>query len=629
MATNDLETKILATTEEGEVILYPDNELVCRHARTKVVSRGDRDLLLLGQSNHIYSMEAAKPLFKVIKAYENLPASVRCLDALYNGNKLVIAAAVYDTYVGDSVTVVQGINVLEDSGTHLENKYKKTDSEVVRLESVLNRDTLFILTRFDDKEEVHVRDKNAEVVQMFKPFTDFCTIPDKGIVSLGRYDKKTGCYTLNFCKFTPNADVPLARFRKVRINMPRYDKHLFAPIKLENLSRGDKTKVAILAYGHPNVFIYDFDSDQTLPLDLQFHPRFDAAIASNSAAAPYVFGGVVASLVFVDEEGGIVKDEHLEASANRSTITQLNLLRMPRSNLEVRVLGIGNARMRPHTTFVIQAHRPFLVDHPYNVGSLLSFANIPYSKIRDIIVTHTHGDHFEGLQDMLLDKRNDRINLYCSQETYKKIRARVETLDEGPFFPNLFDSKFNWIKLDPILPYDDGIIKIETRRNLHGDCHTLGLKFSFKGKKFGYSSDTNYIGEEKLKQKFKALEEQRANFIESGDIFRGNISQIDFMEMLSQYLLSNNLDYGTAMGKIREQQSIHWFDDCDLIFHEATTYDEKIDPGYSVHTDVKILEANVTENLRDKVFLVHIPEPIFFNQSGKLRTAEEGRVYRL
>ena len=98
--------------------------------------------------------------------------------------------------------------------------------------------------------------------------------------------------------------------------------------------------------------------------------------------------------------------------------------------------------------------------------------------------------------------------------------------------------------------------------------------------------------------------------------------------MIRRYLGSFDYNFEDALKKIAEQQSIHWFDDCDLVFHEATIYDEDFDPGYIVHTDIKVLEEDTPSRLLAKTFVVHVPPGFIMDSAGGL-LAEAGRVYRV
>src|SRR3990172_2766803 len=316
------------------------------------------------------------------------------------------------------------------------------------------------------------------------------------------------------------------------------------------------------------------------------------------------------------------------------------MLEVP-DTMKVHVLGTGNARVKPHTSFVILADRPYLVDHPSGIDSLLAQNSIGYKDIRDIIITHAHGDHFDGLQDLLLAKQKEKdrsVRLYCRKETYEQIRDRIKTLDEGTFFSELFERVFNWIPLKPATPYVNGKTKIETRWNMHGESPTIGFKFSYEDKTIGYSGDTNYPGKIALLKLTEKLDElgNKAGLKDRLDAFRfvdgsaryGQASKhLTSAEssLIRRYLGSFDYNFEDALKKIAEQQSIHWFDDCDLVFHEATIYDEDFDPGYIVHTDIKVLEEDTPSRLLAKTFVVHVPPGFIMDSAGGL-LAEAGRV---
>lgn len=616
----DLETKILATTENPpRLIILPDNEVIDGATCAKVVKRGSKEILVTGGNGKI-SVWDHKRYFHPIKTITITDEGERvmsCLDAMFSNGKLLIAASLFYPTGFDIVFIennkarqIYNWGRLSTPGWDIEPR------KIDKLNICVDDKRTYLIAA-DLEGGIHLLDELGKVIYSSNKYISFYKVPDKNLFlleSAAHYfptavgkGRTKGWAFFDVFEFTPTAKHPLKRIK--RINSAESFPIPFQPI----------------AFALPGMEVTD--------------------------CMPFSRGS---RIIWNEEKINALKLNY----PVRSELA--DILHLPRSPLEVRVLGTGNALTKPHTTFLIKADQYYLVDHPANVDQLLKENGLSYDDIDNIIITHTHGDHLGGLQDLLLAKQNKKVNLYCTSNVYSQLFKKIETLDEGSYFLDLFDKNFAWHKSDSFTPFDNSRIKIETKHNMHGASHAIGFKFSYNGRTIGYSGDVTHLSEENLENLIKDIDENFVEYVvesfqaEYGGPFgkpprslnpkipmlADYVTSIAPLRILTRYVMIDGGDKqllqkairdekAHILSKIKEQQSLHWFDDCDILFHEATIYDEKIDPGHKMHTNVKVLEANLPKHLKPKTFLVHLPEGFKEHYKGNLQLAEAGRVYRL
>ncbi len=250
----------------------------------------------------------------------------------------------------------------------------------------------------------------------------------------------------------------------------------------------------------------------------------------------------------------------------------------PSAPFEIISLGVGNffSVHRYCTSFLLRAGTAMvLVDCPdplfhmfHNAGKKLKIKLDP-ARIDDVILTHLHGDHSNGLESFGFWKKflighKTRPRIHTSRDVARVLWTKLSPAMEEAHIPMLgLDERYELSDFFDVRAREFGEtftvkgIKIETRQTQHS-VPTFGFRATFAGRRFGYSCDTTY--DEEL---------------------------IDFLEP------------------------------CDLIFHEC-------DKGF--HTSLEQLEK-LPAALRKKMRLVHLNDE--FPGSRKLQPAKEGAIYRV
>jgi ribonuclease BN (tRNA processing enzyme) len=244
---------------------------------------------------------------------------------------------------------------------------------------------------------------------------------------------------------------------------------------------------------------------------------------------------------------------------------------------EVVVLGNGDAfsdRRRP-TSFLLRAGGATLaVDCPDAYRAVLREAgeksglNLAVEDVQDLLLTHLHGDHVNGLEALgflqaLILKR--RLRLWTTPEVLEviweqRLRAAMSWLWNGrEFMEKRFEDFFDprplaWTEENAIGPF-----RVKIRRTVH-HIPTSALLVEAEGKRWGYSCDTAF-----------------------------DPGLIEFLEP------------------------------ADEIFHE-TNYGP-------AHTPIAALEA-LPQHIRAKVRLVHVPDD-FREGSCAMPVAQQGDVVRV
>jgi len=242
-------------------------------------------------------------------------------------------------------------------------------------------------------------------------------------------------------------------------------------------------------------------------------------------------------------------------------------------------LGVGNFFSTHHfcTSLLLCAgEKKLLIDCPdpfFRIcaeASRKSGRDIDPNKIDDLLLTHMHGDHSNGLEGFAFWKkyhsRRKKIpKLYTSQANAKVLWRKLSAAMGQARLPHIgVSEKYKLSNYFEVHPIEEGRktkicgIEIETRRTLHS-IPTIGFRATFGKRRFGYSCDTAF-----------------------------------------------------------DPKMIEFLAPCDLIFHEC---DEGI-----VHTPIDELEA-LPESIRAKMRLIHLNDR--FAGSPLIQTAEEGKVYRV
>ena len=136
--------------------------------------------------------------------------------------------------------------------------------------------------------------------------------------------------------------------------------------------------------------------------------------------------------------------------------------------MNIRFLGTGFGapyKNRHQQSILIEVGKnAYLFDAGAPVADILSFAQYDMSKIKTVFISHLHGDHMNGLNDMinLAEFFNIRCSVFLSEQrgidafrnyTYMQLRRDSDRVDFKLISEGLF--------------YDDKIIKVSAYQNSH------------------------------------------------------------------------------------------------------------------------------------------------------------------
>lgn len=249
-----------------------------------------------------------------------------------------------------------------------------------------------------------------------------------------------------------------------------------------------------------------------------------------------------------------------------------------RANFEVLPLGTGNffPTKRFNTSLLLCAGKEtIVVDCPEPFRRMCALAakksgrKIDLEKLNNIVLTHLHGDHCNGLEAFGFWRKfhNDAAPhpvIHTSAHAAQLLWRKLSPSMGHAFSPPLgLDNRYDISDYYEVHGHEIGDkfdvcgVEFETRATIHM-IPCFGFRAVFKGRKFGYSCDTAY-----------------------------DPGMIDFLA------------------------------DCDLIFHEC---------DHGLHTHLEPLEA-LPKSIRKKMHLIHLPDD--FKGSRLIPTAKEGKIYKV
>jgi ribonuclease BN (tRNA processing enzyme) len=179
------------------------------------------------------------------------------------------------------------------------------------------------------------------------------------------------------------------------------------------------------------------------------------------------------------------------------------------SRLEVIILGVGDAfseRHRPASLLLVFDNSYLGVDCPDGYLGALRAASeragreLAPSTIDQLLITHVHGDHMNGLEGYAFHKRlveGGRLRLLTSPEVRgciweQRLVASMGQLWDGQRHRQMeFDDYFEFLPLRWSEPITLGPFTIRIRRTIH-HVPTSALLVEAGGRTLGYSSDTAY-----------------------------------------------------------------------------------------------------------------------------------------
>lgn len=182
---------------------------------------------------------------------------------------------------------------------------------------------------------------------------------------------------------------------------------------------------------------------------------------------------------------------------------------IPSVPFEVIALGVGDTfSERHHTTSLLLSYDGvhLAVDTPDTYRAVLRDAAgvcgraLDLGAIDDVLITHVHGDHMNGLEGVAYWKffaERKRLRLWTSPEVRaviweQRLVASMGTLWDGTAFRQMrFDDYFDWRPLAWDGETAIGPFRLRARRTRH-HVPTSAILVEAGGRRLGYSADTAF-----------------------------------------------------------------------------------------------------------------------------------------
>ncbi|MEQ9616685.1 MAG: MBL fold metallo-hydrolase [Phycisphaerales bacterium] len=241
------------------------------------------------------------------------------------------------------------------------------------------------------------------------------------------------------------------------------------------------------------------------------------------------------------------------------------------------ILGIGDAFTATSfgaSALIRTGDRYVLIDCPDLIHRAIREASdksgwdVPLAKIRDVVITHLHGDHCNGLESfgfswlvMRLKGQTDiKPTIHTHRKAADRLWARLAPAMDAPLTAggrrSRLEDFFNLNIIEPGTPATIAGLRVECRHTIH-PVPTIGLKLRDESWQLGWSGDTVF-----------------------------------------------------------DQDHIDWLADSDIIVHEAN-----IGPA---HTHIELLNQ-LPDELREKMRVTHVVDD-YDPSSSDIPPLETGEV---
>lgn len=183
--------------------------------------------------------------------------------------------------------------------------------------------------------------------------------------------------------------------------------------------------------------------------------------------------------------------------------------------MKVKVVGNGICWVsRPNTSYIINDE--MLVDTP-NGSSKFMLEDVDFSKIKYILITHFHSDHFTGLQIIFNFVKNckipHKVKVVAPRTCFKRLMQMFTLTEEYKTKGEVLEY-FEFCELKPNMRVEIGDYSIQTFKTKHNVKYCLGYVIEDDGGvKVGFTGDTAYC-----QGLIQLIEESQTIFIDTSSV---------------------------------------------------------------------------------------------------------------
>ena len=241
--------------------------------------------------------------------------------------------------------------------------------------------------------------------------------------------------------------------------------------------------------------------------------------------------------------------------------------------MQIKLIGTGSIGAKQSSACTL-IDEEILVDMPNGIVKKLKQLNNDISKIKIVLITHLHGDHFADIPFFMFDrffyKPENETKIYCPKGTEQKVKMLFDVLFPCDYEKVNNDAKVKFIEFEE-LNQEQILENVYAKSKLveHGDCKpAYGFIISKENKKIGFSGDSrlcNSIEEIVQESDISILD---MSFAEHGLSAHMGLSDIEMLcnKYQDKKIISTHMhDYTREQAKLKNIKNLIVPDDGDII----------------------------------------------------------------
>ena len=264
---------------------------------------------------------------------------------------------------------------------------------------------------------------------------------------------------------------------------------------------------------------------------------------------------------------------------------------------ELTVLGISAATpaytRHPTAQVLALPHTKFLIDCGEGTQMQMQRYKVKPNKIKNILISHLHGDHYLGLTGLLstmhLQKRQQELSIFAPRELSEVIRLHLRLAKTRLSY------KIHFFPLPDIggeVFYEDDQIQVETIKMIHR-IQCMGFLFKEKSKK--RKVYMNKLPEGTSWKSISALKDGKNVLDEDGKIL---FNYEDYTYAPKRYTFAHCSDTRFNTDIIPQIENV------DLLYHEATFLHEDLEKAEDTFHSTALQAATIARDANVKRLLL-------------------------